>query len=256
MSVWTGSMTTMCHCQTIHCGCVRPCRLLSDLLVSFVLWMSSQLPAKLRSTQLSKETPSMHPAMFIFVHLEYFCATGQQWLTGFLRKWSSLEKLREQMNWHLLSLHPQALCWKHRINACKCPRGEVPWNGSKLDLKRLGYRLISVPKALTLCLKHTALALTGMVVLLKRWGERLAADLPPAVSSVRGERSGLWWPTHGRSRWGTHSLCDKKERRLSMTWIDSGLELYTAWYRRVAKVIWSNQTASLGQKHQHDIYIY
>lgn len=193
------------------------------------------------------ETPLLHPAMFVFVRLEYFCATGQQWLTGFLRKWSSLEKLREQMNWHLLSLHPQALCWKHRINACKCPRGEVPWNGSKLDLKRLGYRLISVPKALSLCLKHTALALTGMVALLKRWGERMAADLPPAVSSVRGGRSGLWWPTHGRSRWGTRSLRDKKERRLSMTWIDSGLELNTARCQRVAKVIWSNQTASLGQ---------
>ncbi len=206
--------------------------------------MSSQLPAILRSTRPSMETLSLHPAMFIFVRLKYFCATGQQWLTGFLRKWSSLEKLREQMNWHLPSLHPQALRWKHRINACKCPWGEVPWNGSKPDLKRLGYRLISAPKALALCLKHTALALTGMVALLKRWGERLAADLPPAVSSVRGGRSGLWWPTRGRSRWGTRSLCDKKERRLSMTWIDSGLELNTAWYRRVAKVIWTNQTAS------------
>lgn len=202
------------------------------------------------------ETPLLHPAMFIFVRLESFCATGQQWLTGFLRKWSSLEKLREQMNWHLLSLHPQALCWKHRINACKCPRGEVPWNGSKLDLKRLGYRLISVPKALARCLKHTALALTGMVALLKRWGERLAADLPPAVSSVRGGRSGLWWPTRGRSRWGTRSLCDKKERRLSMTWTWTQYYLISAGGQSHLKHPNSLRTQTLEQKHQQNIYIY
>lgn len=128
---------------------------------------SAHLPtlstAALDSTSLNGNTLPCAPLCLFSCVRNAFVRLGNNDSPAFCVNGAVWKKLREQMNWHLLSLHPRAVRWKHRINARKRPRGEVPWNGSKPDLKRLGYRQISAPKALAPRLKHTALCLTGAV---------------------------------------------------------------------------------------------